>query len=217
MKKKVIVILLIIILVASVSTLVLYNIGGYFLDSAFEAVAAEQSGPVNTDDNAPSSAAPAGSGETGVAGQDDAGEALQPQEPAQQTETEPAGTEAEPGEQQAAPSGEVQAAPTEKDAGTAQTQETAPDQTDAGNGDTEYTQEEMADISDSVSASDKISASLLVLSKLSPEDIQYLYGLMEGGLTPEEKGKAKELCFARFSDEEIEQIYDLYLKYTSGS
>ncbi len=198
MKKKVILILLVFVLLGSVSTLVLYNIGDYFLISAFDLVVSEEPEPANpeTADHTPAQT------QTAPAETD----AEMPREG-----TAPAGQEAEgaaqPGHSGEAESGKVDNAP--------QNTNSVPD--GKGEGEEkeilEHSSKEIADMADGVSATDKISASLLVLSKLSSADIQYLYDLAEGGLTPEEKAAAKKLCYARFNSEEIAQIYELYKKY----
>ena len=208
MKKKIITIVLAFVMVGAVSTLILYKIGGYFLDSAFEAIMnADQipsdpnslhvdSGPATPDSTNNINSLP-------ILSQPDQAQQIEPEPTAviiPATPSEPVGVTTPPS---------VQETPKEITPETTSVQEEPKNETPQV-----YTPEQIADISGSVSASDKLSASLLVLSKLSSEDISYLYGLMEGGLTSEEKAAAKELCFSRFTDEEVELIYDLYKKYT---
>lgn len=79
----------------------------------------------------------------------------------------------------------------------------------------QYTVSEIEDIKNSVSVEDKFSMSKMVLNNLTKEDIDYLTGLMSGGLTAEEKAAAKSICYARFSAEEIGEIYSFYKAYTA--
>ncbi len=54
----------------------------------------------------------------------------------------------------------------------------------------------------------------LVSSKLSASDINYLKGLLKGGLTPEKKRQAVNLALKKFTSQEIKEIRALYHKYT---
>lgn len=69
------------------------------------------------------------------------------------------------------------------------------------------------DISERISFADKRRIIHLVSKKLSSRDINYLLGLFKGGLTPQEKKKALELAFERFTQQEIKEIQALYNKY----
>jgi hypothetical protein len=80
----------------------------------------------------------------------------------------------------------------------------------------DYSTEQIKEIKDTVAPADQISISAMVLSKLSPDDVSYLSGLLQGGLTKEEKQAAKKLCYARFSSDEIKKICDYYKEYTAG-
>lgn len=64
-----------------------------------------------------------------------------------------------------------------------------------------------------ISDKDKKNITSLILSKLSAEDISYLLGLLEGGLTTEEKREAKAIAYAKFNDEEIKEIKGYYRQY----
>jgi len=203
MKKPVILLLLAVILIGSLSSLVLYNIGGYVLDSAMEIV---RSAPAETAELPPRPAP--GPAVPGRAEPDPSPNSSNfPEVPAKSDSdagsaagTDPAAQSMPPKETQRQPEKETE--PPEP-----------PEEEGAHDSALLYSPEEVSEIKESITPTDKISASLLVLSKLSAEDIQYLYSLLEGGLTSEEKAAAKNLCYARFSQDEIEQIYQLYIKY----
>lgn len=71
----------------------------------------------------------------------------------------------------------------------------------------------IAEIKDSVSNNDKAKAATLVLSNLTSSDIKTLQTFLSGGITPEEAKQAKEIAYARFSDEDIKTVKELYYKY----
>lgn len=74
--------------------------------------------------------------------------------------------------------------------------------------------DKMADeIANQISDSEKQEIMNLVFSKLSADDIAYLAGLLEGGLTKEEKSSAKQLAYSRFTADEIRRIKEYYNKY----
>lgn len=64
-----------------------------------------------------------------------------------------------------------------------------------------------------ITANDKVSIANLVLKKLTSADIQELTNMLSGGLTPEEKKRAKQIAYSRFTQDEISAIYELYTKY----
>lgn len=66
---------------------------------------------------------------------------------------------------------------------------------------------------DSVSFKDKAKA-LSLLTKLSPSDISMLKTMMSGGVSAEEKAKARKLALEKFTEKELEVIKDLYNKYS---
>ncbi len=196
MKKKVIIILLALVLIGSVATLALYSMGGMFLDNAFEALLSQQPDVLISPSPGEDSPTP-GEDATGKPQQGGAQGGGSSGEPAQSGQNSAEGTPSPSGTQQAAQP------PASEGEGKGQT----------AVGTDPITQDRLKSISDSITASDKISASFLVLGKLSTEDINYLYGLLEGGLTNEEKKAAKDLCYSRFTETEIEQIKELYAKY----
>lgn len=229
MKKKLLIIVFGFIMLGAIATLALYKIGDIFLNSAFEAIMSEQhnSAWANSTQTDPSPASPDNS-DSNVSSptlsqpnQEQDTEPTPSDNTMQTTPAEPTGDptpSVKPTGETASPvipSGNaappVQETPKEKQPGTSPVQETPKNEQQV------YSPEQITDISTSVTASDKITASFLVLSKLSAEDITYLYGLLEGGLTAEEKAAAKELCFARFTDKEVELIYELYKKYTQSA
>lgn len=68
-------------------------------------------------------------------------------------------------------------------------------------------------IEDSVSMDDKRKALKLITSKLTGSDISFLISLVKGGLTGEEKSRAVNLAYKRFTQSEIDSIKILYNKY----
>lgn len=75
------------------------------------------------------------------------------------------------------------------------------------------TVEKMKQIKEEVTAKDKVSAATLVMSRLSPSEINQLKSMAAGGLTSEEKQKAISIAYSHFSGEEIKQIKEMYKKY----
>ncbi|MDP4109027.1 MAG: hypothetical protein Q8878_03250 [Bacillota bacterium] len=200
MKKIVMIIFLALILAGSVATLALYNFGGLVIDSAIESQsslagntedAPSGSGSGSHEGNPPSIGSSSQKPENSTGGALPGGDALKPQSgglPAAASEPDTSGHSDK----------------SERTVGSAQ--QDAP----------VFSAKQAKKIEDSVTASDKISASALILSKLSSSDIKYLTGLLAGGLTAEEKAAAKKLCFERFSQEDIQKIYSLYKKYTAA-
>ena len=64
-----------------------------------------------------------------------------------------------------------------------------------------------------VSREDKVAMAKLITSRLSSSDISYLSGLVQGGLTREERRAAYKIAVARFHGEELEQVSRFYHKY----
>lgn len=73
--------------------------------------------------------------------------------------------------------------------------------------------DKMQEIKDKVTATDKVSTATMVLSRLSASDVNELKSLIPGGLTDAEKARAKQICYANFSSEEIVKIKQIYKKY----
>lgn len=66
----------------------------------------------------------------------------------------------------------------------------------------------------SVKTEDKLSIALLVTGNLTGDDVFTLFQMvLDGKLTPEEKEAAIELCYQRFSSEDIEKVKAFYDKY----
>ncbi|OGO79278.1 MAG: hypothetical protein A2Y23_01520 [Clostridiales bacterium GWB2_37_7] len=83
----------------------------------------------------------------------------------------------------------------------------------ATNQDMQITKDKLEDIKESVSASDKMTAAALVISKLSQSDINYLTELSAGGITPEEEEEMKAIVYSKFTEDEIQKIKETYIKY----
>lgn len=71
----------------------------------------------------------------------------------------------------------------------------------------------IAEIKKEVTAEDKISAAALILKRLSADDINALKNMLAGGLSTEEKEKAKRLAYSRFTSAELAEIKEMYEKY----
>jgi hypothetical protein len=202
-RKKVTLVLLAVVLLACVSLLVLYHLGSIIIDSALESVEIPVQEPANAAAVLPS------------------GNENSPDDPPSPIAGGPAGNpEGDSGKNEPQAPGQKASAPeTKPDTGDGISSSPSPGKNasggSAGNASSLLSTNEVESIKASVTASDKLAASALVLSKLSGEDIAYLTGLLKDGLTKEEKEAAKQLCFARFGKEDIEKIYALYKKYMS--
>lgn len=78
---------------------------------------------------------------------------------------------------------------------------------------TPITVTQIKDVKDEVTSADKVVAASMVMKKLSASDISTLQGMLSGGLSAEEKEKAKDIAYSRFTEEEIAKIKELYHKY----
>ncbi len=76
-----------------------------------------------------------------------------------------------------------------------------------------FTPEKIVQVKNKVSTVDKIEASALALKRLSLSDINELISMISGGVTREEKERAKQIAYSRFSEEEIKKIKEMYAKY----
>jgi hypothetical protein len=65
-----------------------------------------------------------------------------------------------------------------------------------------------------VSTEDKLSIALLVSGNLTKQDVAILFQMvLDGELTTEEKKAAIDLCYQRFSPEEVEKLKTFFEKY----
>jgi len=65
-----------------------------------------------------------------------------------------------------------------------------------------------------VSTEDKLSIAVLVSGNLTSQDIKTLFQMvLDGELTKEEKKAAVDLCYQRFSPEEVEKLKTFFEKY----
>jgi len=65
-----------------------------------------------------------------------------------------------------------------------------------------------------VSTEDKLSIVLLVSGNLTSQDVKTLFQMvLDGELTKEEKKAAVDLCYQRFSPEEVEKLKTFFEKY----
>lgn len=76
------------------------------------------------------------------------------------------------------------------------------------------TTKQIEELKHSVTVQDRVKASGLVLKRLDMEDIKKLMGMLDGGVTKEEKEQAKQIVYKEFTPEEIKEIKELYNKYT---
>jgi len=209
LRKTLLIVLCAVVLIGSVAALVLVNIGGLVLDTAIDEALASLSESEN-----PSGA----SGSAGTETQAVPGADTAPEGGSVETESPLVPEVPE------APAGAGGSMGGDKTGGGENGSEAGP----AGEGESEakpsatpsekplVTAEEAQRIKEKITAEDKIAVSTMVLSKLSASDIEYLTGLLAGGLTPSEKTAAKELCYERFNAEEIAKIRSFYEKYTSS-
>ena len=75
------------------------------------------------------------------------------------------------------------------------------------------TREKLESAKVKITASDKVTVANFLLKKLTKEDVNELTSMLSRGLTAEDKKRAKEIAYARFSKEEIETVIELYTKY----
>ena len=192
MKKIVLIILLAIILLGSLTTLTLYNIGGFVLDGAIDnALITKETDLTVTDQNGkqePLPDADQNANQQGTA--DDVSDST--------NNTQTSNTEAK-----------------NTDANSTDTNNSSKSQVMEQPNVPLYTEKQVEELKADISAKDKIAVSTMVLSKLSSTDIQYLTGLLADGLTEAEKAAAKKLCYERFSKKDIETIYSFYKKYVT--
>lgn len=74
-------------------------------------------------------------------------------------------------------------------------------------------EQKVKEIIGSIAPQDKVEAAVLLLKRLTPRDIAELKSFMAGGITAEEKEKAKHIIYLRFSEEEVKRIKEWYSKY----
>lgn len=79
------------------------------------------------------------------------------------------------------------------------------------------TSKEIKNASDGIPVKEKLEVTKMVVSKLSGSEISMLSAMATGGISSEEKKKAKELVYSRFTPQEIEYIKSLYYKYVKGN
>jgi len=77
----------------------------------------------------------------------------------------------------------------------------------------EITRDQLVEVKDKITSGDKVAIANFVMKKLTQDDIKELTNLVAGGLTLEEKRRAKEIAYSRFSGDEINTIITLYAKY----
>lgn len=73
--------------------------------------------------------------------------------------------------------------------------------------------QKIKEVKDNVETADKMKAASLVLKRLSASDISALLKMAEGGVSQEEKKKAVELVYEKFTEDEIKEIKAMYAKY----
>ena len=78
---------------------------------------------------------------------------------------------------------------------------------------TEITREKLENIKGNIAAGDKVAIANFVFKKLTQDDIKEITAMIAGGLTSDEKKRAKQIAYSRFSDSEIKTIIQLYNKY----
>ena len=77
----------------------------------------------------------------------------------------------------------------------------------------QITIDKIKEIKDKVVAADKMKVAALVLKRLSASDIDELKKMLIGGVSAEEKERAKQLVYLKFTKDEIVEIKGMYTKY----
>lgn len=70
-------------------------------------------------------------------------------------------------------------------------------------------------VKDQISLGDKAKAIAIVLSRLTPGDINRLKNMIKGGVTLEELNEAKQILKSRVTEEEKEMLKEIYIKYVA--
>lgn len=68
-------------------------------------------------------------------------------------------------------------------------------------------------VSQQVPMQEKVEITKIVMSKLSGAEISELTAMASGGITTEEKKKAKDIVYSKFTPAEIEYLMELYNRY----
>lgn len=74
-------------------------------------------------------------------------------------------------------------------------------------------EEHLQEAMDKITTKDKIDAVIMLVTRLTTEDIMALEEMSKGGFTVEEKARAKEMMYAYYNEEEVKKIYGLYKAY----
>ena len=82
--------------------------------------------------------------------------------------------------------------------------------TEVASKDIEVSKEQIEKAEQEITFKDKAKATKMVVSKLSPSDINRLRQLAAGGLGPEEKKEAVGIAYSNFSEEELQFIKRIY-------
>ncbi len=77
----------------------------------------------------------------------------------------------------------------------------------------QVTKEKLENIKDSISASDKVTAATMVVSRLSQSDIKHITEMTAGGINAQEKKELLNIVYSRFTPDEINKIKEMYSKY----
>jgi hypothetical protein len=80
----------------------------------------------------------------------------------------------------------------------------------------EISKNELQAVNQQVPINEKVEITKMVVSKLSASEISELSSMASGGIDAEEKQKAKQIIYSKFTPEEIEYLQSLYYKYVKG-
>ncbi|MEN8906600.1 MAG: hypothetical protein ABF289_11635 [Clostridiales bacterium] len=70
----------------------------------------------------------------------------------------------------------------------------------------------MKKANENITKKEKVKVAATVVKRLSISEMSDLKGMAKGGLSNDEKSKAKDIIYNKFTEEEVENMKDLYLK-----
>lgn len=88
-----------------------------------------------------------------------------------------------------------------------------PDSDDKTRPKKKITVKEIEEIKNSITGTDKLSAAMIVIKRLSITEINTLKNIMSNGITLEEKKEAKRIIYSKFTQGEIATLKAIYRKY----
>ncbi len=74
---------------------------------------------------------------------------------------------------------------------------------------------EIKDIKNKITTTDKLTAAIIVLKRLSFAEINTIKNSMVGGITPEEKKEIRRIVYSKFTSDEINTLHKIFRKYVA--